>query len=121
MMSTTYPFVQQKGFAEIAHLRDYTGNALVYCSASLFEGLFMPMETYIRHLESTTEITKGTKVGENIITHVMSATPNKILHNCHQAKKKLVTNFVRFRLRLSANFSMSKDVVMKKKRSRRTG
>lgn len=107
-MTSSYPEVEQTGLADLVHLKDYTGSSLKYCSVSLFENLFKPLECYFRQLEKSPNMMKNKSLTQKAVEYVLSNTTN-VLPNCHQAQSKLATTYSRFRLKLSANHTFKQS------------
>jgi len=109
--------IDDHGFGDLVKLRDYTGESLVYCSKLVFEEIFVPMEEMFLKLETSTEFLTTKNITEQLKSHAMEMLKD-ILPECCDLKKKLVSRFVRLRIKISAKkFTKIKRAEVKSKNS----
>ena len=109
------PRIREQDFTFLTNMKDFTGCSLVYCCEDLFDFLFKPMELYFRKLERQDLAFNGSNLKQKIIDEVERSCAVG-LPRCHQMKTRLVTHYVRWRLKLSAHRTserIEKDVALK--------
>ena len=104
---TDYAAIEDNGYGQLVHLRDYSGDSLVYCSKSAFENLFVELEEIFQAAEKV-ENFLDTENGLKLVIHKCERIIPPVLPECHDLQKKLITRFCSLRMRFACQFEAKK-------------